>query len=51
MTQFNEMDRQFITLSEEELMEAEGGIGPIAAGLIVLGTVYGSGVFVGFMGG
>ena len=51
MVQNNEMKQQFIALSEEELMEVDGGIGLVTAGLIVLGTVYGSGVFVGFMGG
>ncbi|HEL1551528.1 TPA: class IIb bacteriocin, lactobin A/cerein 7B family [Streptococcus suis] len=51
MTEFNTLNKQFTVLSEEELLGVDGGIEPVTAGLIVLGLVYGSGVFVGFMGG
>ncbi|MGT2742577.1 class IIb bacteriocin, lactobin A/cerein 7B family [Streptococcus plurextorum] len=53
MTSFktsDKMNTNFVALSEQELMETDGGIGIIAAGLIVLGVAYGSGLIVGLSG-
>lgn len=50
MDTFNTIDKKYCVLTDEELMDTDGGIGFVAAGLIVLGVVYGSGVVVGLCG-
>lgn len=53
MNKFETMDNMntsFVALSDQELLEMEGGFGIIAAGLTVLGVAYGSGVIVGLSG-
>ena len=54
MTKFETMDNMntnFVTLTEDELVETEGGIGIVAGALIVGGVIYVSGVFVGYTQG
>lgn len=53
MTKFETMDKlngNIVKLNDQELLEVEGGIDPVTAGLIVLGVIYGSGLIVGLSG-
>ncbi len=42
---------KFSGVTGDELEEFEGGFGPVVAGLVIVGVVYASGVFVGYTDG
>lgn len=47
MTNFDKMEQNFVALTEEELMDVDGGLIITAAGIILAGKVAGAVVTIG----
>ncbi|WP_155969768.1 class IIb bacteriocin, lactobin A/cerein 7B family [Streptococcus ruminantium] len=47
MTAFETLENNYITLTEAELMDSEGGIDPITGGLLIIGGLVSIGMFNG----
>lgn len=47
MTKFDAMEQNFVALTDEELMNVDGGFDPVTAGLIIVGGLVSLGVFNG----
>ncbi|BDD39784.1 class IIb bacteriocin, lactobin A/cerein 7B family [Streptococcus ruminantium] len=47
MTAFETLENNYVTLTEAELVDTEGGIDPITGGLLIIGGLVSIGMFNG----
>ncbi|MDQ8766342.1 class IIb bacteriocin, lactobin A/cerein 7B family [Streptococcus ruminantium] len=45
MTAFETLENNYVTLTEAELVDTEGGINPITGGLLIIGGLVSIGMF------